>query len=66
MDLYDKTKIPPGELSYGEAVLECENRGGKLIEPNNNDVFNAIIKVSYRLQIYVLDIKIHLFHNVLS
>lgn len=64
IDLYDKTKIPPGELSYGEAVLECENRGGKLIESNNNDVFNAIIKVNYRLQIYFWDIK--LCHNVLS
>ena len=40
--------------------MECENRGGKLIEPNNNDVFNAIIKVHYRFHIYFWLIKIHL------
>ena len=56
MDVYDKTTIPPGELTYGEAVLECENRGGKLLEPNNKDVFNAIIKVNDCLEIYFQDI----------
>ena len=48
--------MPPGELTYGEAVLECENRGGKLLAPNNKDVFNAITKVNYCPQIYFRDI----------
>ena len=58
--------MPPGELTYGEAVLECENRGGKLLEPNNKDVFNAIIKVKYYLQIYFRTFEHEFCHNVLS
>ena len=58
--------MPPGELTYGEAVLECENRGGKLLAPNNKDVFNAITKVNYCPQIYFRDIWTLMCHNVLS
>ena len=48
-NVYDQTKMLTGELSYGQAVLECEKRGGKLLEPKDGESFNAIVKVTIAL-----------------
>ena len=49
-DVYHPTKMLTGELSYGQAVLECEKRGGKLLEPKDSESFNAIVKVTIVLR----------------